>query len=163
VQRLRLCASHSNSRTCFTTLRHALVEGRANELPLTMNTPTAPGIYVVTLRSDSLVPVTQDARYVNSCARVNCLNLKLGKARNLARRERDYLKDFGRGNVLFTAIATTHDIVRAETAILRRLGPYRKPSPKGGKMEWLENLGLADAIRLAREALDHEGVQYERL
>jgi hypothetical protein len=29
------------------------------------------GIYIVTLRSKRLVPVTRDARYVKTCARVN--------------------------------------------------------------------------------------------
>jgi hypothetical protein len=126
-------------------------------------TPTSSGIYVATLRSDRLVPVTQDIRYVETCARVNCFNVKVGKARDLSRRERDYWRDFGPENVSFTAIATTTEIRVAETAILRKLRSFRKSSPKGGMMDWLENITVGEAATLAYEALSHAGIRYERL
>jgi hypothetical protein len=97
-------------------------------------------IYVATLRSNEFVPVTQDMRYVETCARVNCLNVKVGKARNLALRERNYWKDFGTDNVSFVAIAATQDIQAAETAVLQRLKSFRKRSPKARMIDWLRDI-----------------------
>src|SRR5687767_4744409 len=97
---------------------------------LTMPAPSAPGIYIAVLRSDRLVPVTQDPRYVETCARVNALNIKVGKAGDLSIRERNYWDDFGEENVVFLPVAKTEETQRAETAILRKLHRYRKASPK---------------------------------
>jgi hypothetical protein len=128
-----------------------------------MPTPSAPGIYVATLRSNELVPVTQDTRYVQTCGRVNCSNVKVGKARNLALRERDYWKDFGADNVSFVAIAITQEkeIQAAETAVLRRLRTFRKRSPKGGMMDWLQDIAVDEAIAMVHEALTNARITYE--
>ena len=120
-----------------------------------MAAPFAPGIYVATLRSSELVPVTQDPRYVRTCARVSCSNVKVGKARNLSLRERNYWKDFGEANVSFLAIALTQDIQAAETAVLRSLRPYRKRSPRGGMMDWLQDIAVDDAIAAMLEAMSN--------
>src|SRR5690606_21595308 len=87
-------------------------------------------------------PVTRDRRYVESCARVDFTNVKVGKARNLAARQENYWKDFDQENVEFIPIALVEDIQQAETAILRHLKAYRKRSPKGGLMDWLENIEM---------------------
>ena len=128
-----------------------------------MAAPSAPGIYVATLRSHELVPVTQDIRYVETCARVNCSNVKVGKARDLSLRERDYWKDFGADNVSFVALAITQEIQAAETAVLRRLKPFRKRSPKGGMMDWLQDITVDEAVAVTHEALTNAGIPYERL
>src|SRR5512141_1598334 len=68
------------------------------DVRLNMTPPSIPGIYLVALFCDDLVPVTQDKRYVADCARVTSSNVKIGKARNLALREANYWVDFGRAN-----------------------------------------------------------------
>jgi T5orf172 domain-containing protein len=119
------------------------------------------GIYIVTLHSDVLVPVTQDRRYPD-CADVNSANVKVGKARDFSVRERDYRKDFGADKFSFKVVAVTSstDIQAAETAVLRRLRRYRKLSPKGGMMDWLETITLADAIAEIYKALTDARISY---
>jgi hypothetical protein len=89
--------------------------------------------------------------------------VKVGKARNLSLRERDYRKDFG-DNASFVAIAITHasDIQAAETAVLRRLGLFRKRTPKGGMMDWLQDITVDKAIAEVHEALANAGIPYKR-
>ena len=57
-------------------------------------------------------------------------------------------------------IAELDDIVTAERVVLRALKQYRKPSPKGGKLEWLEGISYADAKRITLRALDDHGIEY---
>lgn len=118
------------------------------------------GIYIVRLTNEEPMPVTRDRRYVETCAKVNRGNIKVGKAKNFARRRLDYVKDFGEENVVFRPIAELTDIVSAERVVLRALRPYRKLSPKGGKLEWLEGITFADAKRIAFAALDDLGIEY---
>jgi|ERR1700682_2648563 len=125
-----------------------------------MATPSSSGIYVVTLTCSEEVPVTQDPRYVVDCGRVSSRNVKVGKAHNFAARERNYWNDFGRDNVVFLPIAQTEHFQRAETAVLRELGSFRKLSPKDGRMDWLENIELDEVIRRAFLALRREGIQH---
>ncbi|MEN8107910.1 MAG: hypothetical protein ABFS22_07875 [Pseudomonadota bacterium] len=80
--------------------------------------------------SNSPMPVTRDKRYVDTCARVDKSNVKTGKAKNLASRQKDYWKDFDEENVVFIPLAILENIQQAETAILRRLNNYRKRSRK---------------------------------
>jgi hypothetical protein len=127
-----------------------------------MPAPSVPGIYVAALHRDELVPVTQDSRYVKTCAQVNSLNVKVGKARNLAARERDYWNDFG-DNVVFLPIARTTHIQDAETAMLRELAQFRKLSPKDGPMDWLENITKEQVIELIFLALRRANIPHERL
>jgi hypothetical protein len=106
--------------------------------------------------------VTQDPRYVERCARVNCLNVKVGKALDLSRRQRDYCRDFGT-NITFLPVAATAEIVAAERAVLRNLKAYRKRSPNGGRMDWLEGLTVEQAVAAVFEALGNAGIPYERI
>jgi hypothetical protein len=92
---------------------------------------------------------------------VNCFNVKIGKARDLCVRERDYWRTFGLDNVLFRVIAITSDIEAAETAILRSLKSYRKLSPKGARMDWLERISVDSAIAIAHQALSAAGIRYQ--
>ena len=109
------------------------------------------------------MPVTKDPRYVDTCARISCYNVKVGKAKNLAARQKNYWKDFGRDNVEFIPIVLTENIQEAETAILRHLRDYRKKSPKGGVMDWLENIEFGMVIEEALRALKACGIQHEVL
>jgi hypothetical protein len=118
------------------------------------------GIYIVQLLNEEPVPVTRDPRYVNICAKVNSSNIKVGKAKDLATRKLDYFKDFDEKNVDFEPLAKLDDIVTAERAILRALKQYRKLSPKGGKLEWLEGISYEDAKRIVFETLNNQQIQY---
>jgi hypothetical protein len=126
-----------------------------------MSTSTSQGIYVATLRSDKLVPVTQDPRYVEICGRVNCFNVKVGKARNFAVRASNYWKDFGVDQVSFLVVAITPEIQAAETAVLRRLKQYRKQSPNGRMMDWLENISVERVVLTIHEALTDARISYQ--
>jgi len=106
------------------------------------------------------MPVTRDKRYVDTCARIDSQNVKVGKAKNLATRQKNYWKDFDEENVVFVPLAILEDIQRAETAILRHVRNYRKRSPKGGLMDWLENIDLETAAKEVFIALDNEGIAY---
>jgi hypothetical protein len=128
-----------------------------------MAAPPIPGIYLVSLVHEKLVPVTQDHRYVTTCARVNSSNVKIGKARNLSIRERNYWTDFGQGNIVFVPIASTDQIRQAEAAVLRELASFRKRSPKGARMDWLENIEREAAISRSLLALQREKIVHHSL
>lgn len=123
--------------------------------------PSSPGIYVARILSDIPMPVTRDKRYVETCARVDKNNVKVGKARNFAIRQSNYWKDFDEENVVFISLAILDDIQRAETAILRHLKKYRKRSPKGRMMDWLENIEIERVIEEVYSVLDKEGIPHE--
>lgn len=109
------------------------------------------------------MPVTRDRRYVASCAQVDRSNVKVGKARNLAGRERNYWKDFDQENIVYLPIALVENIREAETAILRHLRAYRMRSPKGRLMDWLENIAFEVVVAEALLALKAHGVPHEVL
>ena len=68
---------------------------------LKIKVSTDSGIYVARIHSKIPMPVTRDKRYVEICAKVDCSNVKIGKAKNLAARQKDYWKDFDEENVKF--------------------------------------------------------------
>lgn len=123
--------------------------------------PNAPGIYVARIITDVPIPVTRDKRYVETCARVDKSNVKVGKAKDLAARQSNYWKDFDEENVVFIPLAILDDIQQAETAILRHLKKYRKRSPKGGLMDWLENIETETVIKEVYSVLIKEGIPHE--
>jgi hypothetical protein len=106
------------------------------------------------------MPVTRDPRYVNICAKVNKQNIKVGKANDFNNRHQTYIKDFDENNVVFEPIAELEDIKTAERVILRALKQYRKLSPKGGKLEWLEGISYEEAKTVALQALSAEGIKF---
>ena len=106
------------------------------------------------------MPVTRDPRYVEICAKVNNKNIKVGKAKDFEVRRSNYWKDFDKHNVIFEPIARLEDIKKAEKAILRALKEYRKLSPKGGKLEWLEGISYEKAKTIAVNTLKSEGIKY---
>ena len=106
------------------------------------------------------MPVTRDPRYVAICAKVNRDNIKVGKAKDLSYRETNYWKEFDRDNVHFEPLVETDDIVTAETVILKALRQYRKRSPKGGRLEWLEGISYEDVKITVFASLDEKGISY---
>ena len=119
------------------------------------------GIYIVTIDSWTPVPVTQDKRYVDICARVDHTNVKVGKAQSLEGRHGSYVKDFPSCNVQFRPIVHTEDIRAAERAVKQAIQPYRMRSPKGGLMEWLEGIPAGRVRELVLAALAESGVPHE--
>lgn len=104
--------------------------------------------------------VTLDPRYVEICARMNRLNVKVGKAKDFATRRANYWKEFDEENVIFEPIAGLDDIVEAKRIILRALKDYRKLSPKSGKPEWLERISYEDAKNIVFARLRQRGIAY---
>lgn len=107
------------------------------------------------------MPVTRDSRYTKECAEVNKLNIKVGKAKDFDVRRSNYWKDFDIHNVVFEKIAVLEDIKTAEKVILRALKKYRKSSPKGGRLEWLEGITYEEAKLIALNALKSKSIHYE--
>jgi hypothetical protein len=124
-----------------------------------MATTKEPGIYVVSLSNEE--PISSqagDSRNEVGAISVNKNNIKVGKARNLAAREKSYQKTFGADIVRFHPIALTSEQDVAEKVILRKLGPYRATNPStGARVEWLENVTEAEAITMAVRALQDDG------
>jgi hypothetical protein len=118
------------------------------------------GIYIVQLENEIPMPVTRDPRYVETCAKVNRANIKVGKAKNLAIRESNYWKEFDEENVLFEPLAEMDDIQAAETVLLRALKQYRKLSPKGSRLEWLEGISYEDVKSIVFATLEEQGIKY---
>lgn len=119
------------------------------------------GIYVALLLTDRLMPVTRDPRYVDTCAKVNNKNVKIGKANSFMLREKNYWLDFDAENVEFIPIAKLADIQGAETVILRQLDSFRLISPKGGKMDWLVGIEPDAVVKAAYDVLVKGSFDYE--
>jgi len=119
------------------------------------------GIYIAFLLTENYMPVTRDRRYVDTCAKVNNQNVKIGKTVNLKRRKQDYWKDFDAHNVEFIPIALLDDIDRAEDAIKKRLDEYRLVSPKGGKMDWLTGIDAMSVVQASYDVLESGGFKYQ--
>ena len=118
------------------------------------------GIYIVRLTNEKLMPVTRAKKYVGTCAVVNRDNIKIGKSLDLSGRRLEYFKEFDEQNVIFEPLVELDDTKTAERVVLRALKQYRKLSPKGGKLEWLEGIAYIDVKRIASEALDDHGIEY---
>lgn len=124
--------------------------------------PNSPGLYIVTLNNEDPISVNaQDPRMADRAIRVTRDNCKVGKAKNLAARERNYQKTFGPKNVNFYPFALTHQIEAAERLILASLGQYRIRGSTGRLNEWLENVAAADALSIARGAIVGSGIDHE--
>lgn len=112
------------------------------------------GLYIVEPLSTTPTSVNaNDPRMAARCLMVTRGFIKVGRAANLARRERGYWKVFGRENVRFRPLALLEDTRVAERAILQALDPYRQRNPfSGRRTEWLLGIDAerASAAGLAR-------------
>ena len=112
------------------------------------------GIYIVTLNNKSPISVNaHDPRIADRCIRVNQLNCKIGKAKNLEARKKNYFKTFGGTNVNFRVLAKIEDIDIAEEAIKANLKNFRIRGNTGMPNEWLENIQPEDVIRIVMQTL----------
>jgi hypothetical protein len=121
----------------------------------------SPGIYIATIKSKTPMPVTRDTRYVNTCAKVNNKNVKVGKASNLHSRRNNYWKDFDQDNVIFTPVALLTETALAERMIMKALAQYRMRSPKGRKTEWLEGISVREARKVVLTVLKTSDISYQ--
>jgi hypothetical protein len=119
------------------------------------------GLYIVTLNNEHPISVNaHDPRIAARCIQVSRLNCKVGKAKNLAARERDYWKTFGPENVNFRPIAFTQAFVQAERVVLKLLSQWRVRGKSGRNNEWLVGIS-AKAVELgALAALRASGIIY---
>jgi len=124
------------------------------------NVPNTSGIYVAKILSHTLMPVTRSSCYVDTCAKIDNRNVKLGKTESFSDRRKVYWKDFDKGNVIFVPLVEMENSKQAETAILRRLKQYRKRSPKNGLLEWLENIKVEMVIEEVYSVLANEGFTF---
>ena len=91
-----------------------------------MQLPKSPGMYIVTLNNYEPISVNaHDPRIADRAITVTRANVKVGKAKNLYARSRNYEKTFGAHNVNFVAIAETKEIEVAEKEVLSRVDPFR--------------------------------------
>jgi hypothetical protein len=87
------------------------------------------------------------------CIKVNHKNCKVGKAKDLARRKRDYEKTFGVQNVKFEVLALVDTPDVHELVILERLGAFRIKGATGRSNEWLEGISPAEVRTIVSQAL----------
>lgn len=116
------------------------------------------GLYLITLTSDDLISVNADrSEIAERCITVNSRNCKFGRADNLARRKREYLKIFGEANATFEVLATINNPERIERKVLERLKPHRIAGSTGRLNEWLQNVTPSEVRRIVREVVEAAG------
>ena len=120
------------------------------------------GIYLVTLNNEHPISVNaQDKRIADKVIKVTKENCKIGKAVDLARREKNYYRTFGEEYVNFNCLAILEEIAIVEKLIMARLDQYRIRGNSGKKNEWLTNISADEAKRTAIKAIEESGVSFE--
>lgn len=120
------------------------------------------GIYIVTLKNEEPISVNaQDPRIAHKAIKVTKANCKVGKAKSLKAREKNYYKTFGEHNVAFKPLARLTDILMIEKEILMALDTYRIRGRTGRKNEWLEGIGAEQAESIVRAVIVRSGVAHE--
>lgn len=113
------------------------------------------GIYIVTLNNTHPISVNaNDKRVADRAIKVTKENCKVGKAVDLEKRKKNYVKTFGESNVNFEILATTHSIDSIEISLLIALDEYRMIGVSGRKNEWLENISANDIKVIASSVFE---------
>ena len=115
--------------------------------------PSTPGIYVVSLSNEHPISVNADRAYADQCIFVTKSNCKFGRAQNLARRYRDYVKTFGVEYVTFEVMALTDNPASLEAALASRLITHRIRGTSGRMTEWLTGITVEALKQLIFEEL----------
>lgn len=125
--------------------------------------PSRFGWYLVTLRDERLIPVNdKDRRLRDTCIKVNRDHCKVGRATDLERRRRDYVRIFGADNVVFRPLAAPSDqdcdkalktLRCVEKEILARLKKNRRRGLSRRKNEWLELITPEEVVSAVLEVL----------
>ena len=117
------------------------------------------GIYIVTLNNLHPISVNaNDKRRAEKSIKVTKDNCKVGKAKDLEKRKKNYFKTFGELNVNFTILGYTDDIDTIEMIILNGLNEYRIRGSSRRKNEWLENISSDETIKIVCELLKSNGI-----
>ena len=119
------------------------------------------GLYLVTLRNEAPISVNaNDPRIAARCIHVTREHCKVGKARRLDARKRNYDAVFGAHNAEFRVLARLHDIGAAERAILARLDTWRMRGRTGRRNEWLAGIAPVDVETAVFAALREHGFEW---
>lgn len=113
--------------------------------------PASPGIYVVSLSNEQPISVNADRGNADRCIFVTKKNCKYGRAVNLARRYRDYIKTFGIDNVIFEVVVLTDFPEQLESTISSRLSKYRIRGRTRRPNEWLEGITSSETKKIIIE------------
>jgi hypothetical protein len=113
--------------------------------------PSSPGLYVVSLSNEHPISVNADRAHAGQCIFVTKANCKFGRAQNLARRYRDYVKTFGAEYVTFEVVAFVDNPVVLESAVASRLTEHRMKGASGRMNEWLAGITLPALKKLISE------------
>jgi len=120
-----------------------------------MQPPPLPGVYVVEMLNDHPISVNADRPAIaDRCIKVTRANCKYGQAKNLARRQRDYVKTFGPQYVRFRYFAVTQHYAAVEAAVAAHLIQYRLAGTTGRLNEWLEGVSPEEVERIVRAAVE---------
>jgi len=127
-----------------------------------MPTSDKPGFYIVTLNNENYISVNaQDKEKAQACIKVNKLNFKYGKSKNLDHREKNYKKTFGPNNINFIPIALMEisDAKSFEDSVSAVLDEYRIRGQSNHTNEWVQNINLSNFLSEIISLLDYEKKQ----
>lgn len=121
------------------------------------------GLYLVSLSNERSISVNADRPKISArCVAVNKNNCKFGKAKNLARRRRDYYKTFGPENVNFHPIVRTDYVDRAEYLISSKLTDYRIRGSTGRLNEWLIGIDLTEVREIVFQTMRESNIPFRQ-
>ncbi|MEP6484475.1 MAG: GIY-YIG nuclease family protein [Rudaea sp.] len=122
------------------------------------------GLYLVQLLNELPISVNANDSRRPNCLKVDRRHCKVGKAKRLAGRERNYHDVFTEANVVFTAVVEVEDIATAEREVLARLKRFRIRGGQANRLhEWLENISGNEVIRNVFEALREAHIPFKPL
>ena len=107
------------------------------------------GIYIVVLKNQ--VPISTyagDKRREKYGTLVGYGNLKIGKAKVLEKRKRDYIKTFGAENFEFTAVFNCLEIDAVEKTIKSLVKDKRIRGVNNRLLEWLAEIEFEELLKI---------------
>jgi len=109
------------------------------------------GIYIVCLTNKIKISnYAGDKRREHRGTPVGLGNFKVGKAKVLKTRRKDYFKTFGEHHVEFIPQFNTADIDNIEQKIKAALKNYRIKGINGRRLEWMENITKEELISIVQ-------------
>ena len=119
-------------------------------------------LYIVTLNNIKPISVNaNDPRKAKKSIKVTKENCKFGKAKDLVKREKNYISTFGIENVNYFPIIKVSEIDLIEKIILKHLDNYRIKGRTGIKNEWLHTITPAEVENIVIEVLNKQNIKYE--
>ena len=109
------------------------------------------GIYIVILKNK--IPISSyasDKRRAHLGTPLKRGHIKVGKAKNLMNRRKNYIKTFGNDSFEFLPVLNTPDIDEIERSIKLALKDYRIIGSGGRRLEWMHGVELEYLIRVIK-------------